>query len=614
MASRCASEVDEDAPEGGRAAIRPSRVSRWRLWVLVGVHVAVAAHIAHWWMKGSTLTPLEPSESVELATRGVLNAGAIFFGLAILSTAVFGRFFCGWACHLVAVQDGCRWLLEKAGLRPRPVNLGLLGLIPLAVFVYMFLAPYLPRIEQGLGLGVEHTEFTTSGFWDTFPGLWMSILTFLVGGFLMVWFLGAKGFCTYACPYGAVFGVVDQLAPIRIRVTDACSGCGHCTAVCTSNVRVHQEVRDWKAIVDPGCMKCLDCVSVCPKDALYVGFGAPAIVTARKREPKGGRVSWGERAVRVAAAAAFLWGMFLVLMSRQGTVESKWATELAVGSLAIALLFAGKAERRGGPSLGEDLLSAAAFLIALYGLRGYALLPWSDAEVSLLLALGLAALFALSVVYAWRTLRRSELRLQTWTLVTGGARTKAGTVVLLATLPFTAVVGVATKAQLEHAQRVHEEQQAAEKAREEALAQSQRAAAELTAARADYDRGVAAAQSGRFPEAIAAFEAALQRAPQFQEARENLAGMYCATGRFRDGIVLYRQSLAARPDDPDTHALLGQAYAQDGDLASAEEHWREALRLNPDHVGAHLGLAVLCEERGDSAGAQAHRQAAQRGR
>lgn len=614
MASRCASEVDEDAPEGGRSAIRPSRVSRWRLWVLVGVHVAVAAHITHWWMKGSTLTPLEPSESVELATRGVLNAGAIFFGLAILSTAIVGRFFCGWACHLVAVQDGCRWLLEKIGLRPRPVNLGLLGLVPLAVFVYMFLAPYLPRIEKGLGLGVEHTEFTTSGFWDTFPGVWMSILTFVVGGFLMVWFLGAKGFCTYACPYGAVFGVVDQLAPIRIRVTDACSGCGHCTAVCTSNVRVHQEVRDWKAIVDPGCMKCLDCVSVCPKDALYVGFGAPAIATARKREPKGGRVGWGERIARVAAAAAFLWGMFLVLMSRQGTVESKWATELAVGSLAIALLFAGKAERRGGPSLGEDLLGASAFLIALYGLRGYALLPWSDAEVSLLLALGLAALFALSVVYAWRTLRRSELRLQTWTLVTGGARTKAGTVVLLATLPFTAVIGLSTRAQLERAQRVHDEQLAAAQARAEALAQSQRAAAELSAARADYDRGVAAAQSGRFPEAIAAFEAALQRAPQFQEARENLAGMYCATGRLKDGIVLYRQSLAARPDDPDTHALLGQAYAQDGDLASAEEHWREALRLDPEHIGAHLGLAVLCEERGDSAGAQAHRQAAQRGR
>ena len=28
-------------------------------------------------------------------------------------------------------------------------------------------------------------------------------------------------------------------------MTDACEGCGHCTAVCSSNVRVHAEVRDF---------------------------------------------------------------------------------------------------------------------------------------------------------------------------------------------------------------------------------------------------------------------------------------------------------------------------------------------------------------------------------
>ena len=28
-------------------------------------------------------------------------------------------------------------------------------------------------------------------------------------------------------------------------MTDACEHCGHCTVVCTSNVRVHEEVRDF---------------------------------------------------------------------------------------------------------------------------------------------------------------------------------------------------------------------------------------------------------------------------------------------------------------------------------------------------------------------------------
>src|SRR5205085_2398459 len=96
------------------------------------------------------------------------------------------------------------------------------------------------------------------------------------------------GFCAYGCPYGGFFRPLDRLAPARILVTDACEGCGHCTAVCTSNVRVHEEVREYGMVVDPGCMKCMDCVSVCPKEALYFGFAKPALLkgAAKKQKPK----------------------------------------------------------------------------------------------------------------------------------------------------------------------------------------------------------------------------------------------------------------------------------------------------------------------------------------
>ena len=617
MSARCKPQDPAEAPDPlSHGPIRASRVSRWRAAVLIAIHVAIALHVAHWAWKGSTLTPLEPSESIELTAKGVLNAGAIFFGLAILSTALFGRFFCGWACHLVAIQDACRWLLEKVGLRPRAVNLGILGLVPLVVFVYMFLAPLLPRLEQGLGLGVAHTEFTTEGFWETFPGLEMALLTFVVGGFLMVWFLGAKGFCTYACPYGAVFGIADQVAPLRIRVTDACEGCGHCTAVCTSNVRVHQEVRDWKAVVDPGCMKCLDCVSVCPKDALYVGWGAPALATARVRPAKAVLDGVAKRLPRVLLTAAFLLASFLVLLSRQGTLELRWAAELAGLSLVLALIFPGKAERRGGPSAGEELVLAGAFLGALYALRGYQLLPWEEERVPLLLALGLAVLFALSVHLCGRILRRSEVALQAWDLVRGGKTTGAGRAVVALALGFLALVATAGRSQWSEgreqrdaraarAQQASEEQAAAQAAAQVASQARERA-------RAEYDRGVRAAQSGALEEASKAFEAALALDPSFDAARDNLAGMYCAMGRFQQGIFHYRASLQRHPEDADLHALLGQACAQAGDLGGAETAWLTAIRLAPNHRGARLGLAILCEDRGDSVGAAAHRAAAGR--
>ena len=119
---------------------------------------------------------------------------------------------------------------------------------------------------------------------------------------MTVYFLGSKGFCTYACPYGGFFSLADKLSPGKIRVTDACNQCGHCTATCTSNVIVHAEVKQYGMVVDPGCMKCMDCVSVCPNDALYFGFGKPSVVVP-KSIAKNYSLTWPEE---VAGAVLFL--------------------------------------------------------------------------------------------------------------------------------------------------------------------------------------------------------------------------------------------------------------------------------------------------------------------
>ncbi|HKI04742.1 MAG TPA: tetratricopeptide repeat protein [Thermoanaerobaculia bacterium] len=312
--------VVQDRP----TTIRRSRATRWRIGVLIAVHLVFAAHIAHWLIAGNTVTPVEPSEGMALGRDGIVNAGLVFFAAAALATAVFGRWFCGWGCHLVALQDLCRSLLQKAGIRPQPLRSRYLAWVPAGAFFYMFLWPAVWRLWHGDSFPRVETEWTTPHFWATFPGWVIGVLTFLVCGFAAVYFLGAKGFCTYACPYGALFGAVDRVAPMRIRVTDACEGCGHCTAVCTSNVLVHQEVHDYGMVVDPGCMKCGDCVSVCPKDALYYGAG-PIALFAKPRvpDPEPRRfplAGWEEAVLAVAFVAAFftfrgLYGLVPFLMS-----------------------------------------------------------------------------------------------------------------------------------------------------------------------------------------------------------------------------------------------------------------------------------------------------------
>ncbi|MFO0984908.1 MAG: 4Fe-4S binding protein [Planctomycetota bacterium] len=343
--------------------VKRSRSAPWRAAALIAVHVVILVHVAHWKIAGSTVTPLEPSEAMQTLELGYVNAGFLLFALALIATLVLGRFFCGWLCHVVAYQDLCAWILGRVGLRPKPVRSRLLVLVPLGAALYMFVWPTVERAFAERAAPALAWHLTTTRFWDTFPGPLVATITILIDGFLVVCLLGAKGFCTYGCPYGGLFGVVDRLALGKIRVTDACEGCGHCTATCTSNVRVHEEVRLHRMVVDAGCMKCLDCVSVCPKSALYFGFGLPTVLAAKAKM----------RAAR--------------------TYDVTWPEEIAM---------------------------AVVFWLALYAFRGL------YDQVPFLLAIGLAVMMVIAVVTAWRLVRRHSMTLQHVALRRDGRLTRAG--------------------------------------------------------------------------------------------------------------------------------------------------------------------------------------------
>ncbi|MBM4112265.1 MAG: 4Fe-4S binding protein [Phycisphaerae bacterium] len=396
----------------GAPRVRASKSTKWRFLALFAVQALMILHLLQWLWSGETLTPVEPSEGMEFVKRGVLNAGAVLFAIALLSTVIFGRWFCGWGCHILLLQDGCAWILKKLGLRPRAFRSRLLVWVPLGLGLYMFVWPLAyrwaiaPYTRPRLAPWVATNEFTTEHFWASFPGVLMAIPFLVVCGFATIYFLGQKGYCTYACPYGGFFAPLDRFSRMRIRVTDACEHCGHCTAVCTSNVRVHEEVARFGMVVDPGCMKCLDCVSVCPNDALHVGWGAPAAGAAGKPHavvgPPGHRHELNEHAP-----------------------ELSLREEVAVLAIGVVTILALNAPFM--PSLPLRLFPADGIKVSL----------------PLLFASGIAAITAFLAWKAWRLLRRSNEGFHSIVLRRAGRITAAGwSWLLLAGAALVLVAGV----------------------------------------------------------------------------------------------------------------------------------------------------------------------------
>jgi len=503
--------LDRHRPRG--AEVRASKMSRRRAYVLVAVHAAIGAHIWHWLATGRSLTPMEPSESMQTFELGRINAGFLLFAGLIASTLVFGRWFCGWGCHIVALQDLCGWLLARAGLKPRPLRSRLLVLAPWVVAFHMFAWPHVHHWLDPVGKPMPDEwrwELTTEELWATFPGPLMAVATFLVVGFLIVWWLGAKGFCTYGCPYGAFFTLADRVAPVRVKVNDACDACGHCTSVCTSNVRVHEEVAKHKQIVDPGCMKCLDCVSVCPTSALSIGVAVPKPLATSQQ--------------RIRQRADFLWPEE-VLMAVVAVVSTQWA------------------------------------------FRG----AWFGEGVPFLMSVGLGVITAVFAMLFARLLWRRDVVFQHTALKQGGRRTRAGTAALLLLggwLVFTAHTFAGQRlrasaviaAQAPIRARIYTPQAFDEAGAEAALAAVEGAAAFALVVDPQLRelRALLRGSLGRHKDAEAELTQLFEGSGRlfFPESKMALANYLARRGRLDEAESLLLEVISANPENPAAPTLL----------------------------------------------------------
>jgi Flp pilus assembly protein TadD/NAD-dependent dihydropyrimidine dehydrogenase PreA subunit len=630
--------------------VRKSRMSRWRALSLIAVHLLMIGHILHWWATGRTLSPVEPSEAMYTLNQGHLNAGFVLFALALLATLLLGRFFCGWGCHLVAYQDLCAWLLKKIGIKVKPFRSRVLVLAPLALAIYMFVWPTAYRWFVDAPAPTLANHLMTTDFWKTFPGFGVALLTFAVCGFLIVYVLGGKGFCTYACPYGGFFGLLDQAAVGRIRVTDDCEHCGHCTAVCSSNVRVHEEVARFGMVVDPGCMKCMDCVSVCPNDALYFGFTAPPIFnrqsTIDNRQSSTSNLQ--SEISNLKSQIADRPSPISNLISRISNMKSELSNpESSYHQITKSPnhQIAKSAIRHYDFSAREEFLMLVFGLFSLLAFRGL------YGQIPLLLAMGMAAITAFLAMKFLHLLRSPNVKIQNVQLKRGRQITRQGWVfaaVAVAVFAFAAhssavqyqlwrgralfatadignevwLPGIAWREKASPQQRDAVESAITHIERAEAwgflstpaalqdlvwlhLAHGDLAAAERIVRRIvellpdqhEVQRGLACVlwKTGRFADAESAYREAIRLDPAYSLARRELGALLVEQRRFDDAVALCREGNKAPHSDTNWGAELARTLMTAGRFSQAASQWRALLAADGESAPllAQLGVAEL---------------------
>lgn len=191
--------------------------------------------------------------------RRIEPSAMLLLVAVILLTLIASRGFCGWICPFGSLQEWVGMLgrrIFKKRFNPTGAwdrALRYLKYVILAVIisltwhtgslVFRDYDPFLAFFHFGKGI-------------DEMPWAYAALGVTLVGSLIIERF-----FCKYACPLGAVLGIVGKIGLTKIERDPAgCKECNLCHQKCNARV----DFLSSTSIRSAECNQCLDCVVDCP--------------------------------------------------------------------------------------------------------------------------------------------------------------------------------------------------------------------------------------------------------------------------------------------------------------------------------------------------------------
>ena len=183
-----------------------------------------------------------------------------FLGLLPI-TYLFGRVFCGWICHLGALQEFLyrpgRWSIlkdEKSIRIMKTIQYSLFAVLVIQLLVqqkifWCSINPFLSIYQLMLAYNYE------------------ILSAVLVGLLLVTSLISYRPFCRAVCPVGLVLGWIEKIPGASVLgMKGSCISCTQCSNAC--NVKAIYRKEKESILNNEECIMCGECLDACKKSSL----------------------------------------------------------------------------------------------------------------------------------------------------------------------------------------------------------------------------------------------------------------------------------------------------------------------------------------------------------